>query len=111
MIFKEETLFVNAGISVTRDLTITVLELTICRMEIAKYTVILADSKNIEELLLKWDGCDKNIVFVNAPITDDQIYILNDEGLKYSILSGKGIIKKCNGMEKISIGGLVENET
>jgi hypothetical protein len=103
MKFKEETLFVDAGKSVTRDLNIAVLELAICRMEIAKYTVILADSKSIEKLIMKWDGCDKNIVFVNAPITDDQIYIINDEGLKYSILSGKGIIKKCTGMEKISI--------
>ncbi|WP_349667058.1 hypothetical protein [Lacrimispora sp.] len=83
------------------------LALSICKMEMQKYTVILANTKNIENLRTELDKSTKNTVFINAPAKDDQIYIVQDEKTKYSILSEKGIIKKCPEMDKVIFSEIV----
>lgn len=82
------------------------LVITVCKMELLKYVVIVANSNNIEKMKTDLDGNEKKTIFVKAPLADDQIYIVKDEALKYSILSKIGIVKKCPEMERLMLSRL-----
>jgi hypothetical protein len=95
----------KVGISGQGRNLISDLKLMACKMSVAEYTVVLANQKSID--ILRSENLPEKMILIAGPTEDNQCYVITDEMLKYSILSGKGIIEKCDQMERLLLGNLI----
>lgn len=82
--------------------TIGTLKCMLCLNELIKYRVVIASKETINAIKGKADKLSlENMVFVDAPVDGEEVYIVNDAMMKYTILSDKGIIQKSPELESM----------
>ncbi len=100
MFDKETMTYARMGPQPTEEEVMSGLNYALCMIELTKYKVAFASKETIETIKEKSNGISlENIVFVEAPVKHNTIYAINDNSLKYTILSEKGLIQKNPEME------------
>ena len=80
------------------------LNYALCINELQKYKVMFANEETIKSIKEKSDKISlENVVFVDTPVENGFVCVVNDYALKYKILLDKGLIKSNPEMESRSV--------